>query len=61
MKNEECQVYDRKGKFRVGYSFVPFQQMGKLYSPEMALMSGTVFPELNITFEEYERGLFNGS
>lgn len=45
---------------RVGYAFVPNQRMEKLYSPSKAIRVGTVFPELDITMEEYERGLFNG-
>lgn len=46
--------------FRVGYAFVPVQRMSKVYSPQKALIEGTIFPELNITIAEYERGLFNG-
>ena len=49
-----------KMKSRVGYSFVPIQRMDKVYSPSKALMAGTIFPELNITIDEYERGLYNG-
>ena len=45
---------------RVGYAFVPDQRMERVYSPADALKNGTVFPELNITLEEYERGLYNG-
>ncbi len=45
---------------RVGYSYVPFQRMDKVYSPNKALKAGTIFPELNITIDEYERGLYNG-
>ncbi len=45
---------------RVGYSFVPMQIMDKVYSPNKAMKVGTIFPELNITIDEYERGLFNG-
>lgn len=44
----------------VGYAFVPVQKMEKVYSPNKALRAGTIFPELNITIDEYERGLFNG-
>ncbi len=61
MQNEICCMADTKVKKRVGYAYVPFQEMGKLYSPDMAMMCGTVFPELNLTIEEYERGLYNGS
>ena len=43
-----------------GYNYVPFQRMEKVYPPNKALKAGTIFPELNITLEEYERGLFNG-
>lgn len=43
-----------------GYSYVPFQRMEKVYPPNKALKAGTIFPELNITIEEYERGLYNG-
>ena len=41
-------------KKKAGYAYAPFQRLGKLYDP------GTVFPELNITLDEYERGLYNG-
>lgn len=44
----------------VGYAYVPNQVMDKVYSPNKALCAGTIFPELDITIEEYERGLFNG-
>ena len=44
----------------VGYTYVPWQRMEKVYPPNKALNAGTIFPELNITLEEYERGLFNG-
>lgn len=43
-----------------GYAYVSFQRMEKVYSPNKALQVGTIFPELNITIDEYERGLFNG-
>ena len=46
---------------RLGYAYVPFQEcVGKVYSPERALKEGTIFPELNITIGEYERGLYDG-
>lgn len=45
---------------RVGYAYVPIQRLEKIYSPGKALRVGTVFPELDITLEEYERGIFNG-
>lgn len=43
-----------------GYAYVPVQRMEKVYSPNKALKAGTIFPELNITIDEYERGLYNG-
>lgn len=45
---------------RPGYAYVPVQRMEKVYSPGKAIKAGTIFPELNITMEEYERGLYNG-
>ena len=52
---------DRYDQFkRLGFAFVPVQKMDKVYSPNVALKQGTIFPELNITIDEYERGLYNG-
>lgn len=46
---------------RLGYGYVPFQKgIGKVYSPQKAITVGTIFPELNITIGEYERGLYDG-
>lgn len=45
---------------RPGYTYVPVQRMEKVYAPNKAMRAGTIFPELNITIDEYERGLFNG-
>lgn len=53
-----CEHDDRR---RVGYGYIPFQRLGKLYDPETALRMGTIFPELNITIDEYERGIYNGT
>lgn len=47
-------------KKRIGYAYVPFQRLGKLYDLETAMRAGTIFPELNIMIDEYERGLYNG-
>lgn len=45
----------------LGYGFVAMQGcISKVYSPQKALMVGTIFPELNITINEYERGLYDG-
>lgn len=43
---------------KVGYAYVPVQKAGELYPPKKALMRGTIFPELDISAEEYERGLY---
>ena len=43
-----------------GYVYAPIQRMDKVYPPNKALKAGTIFPELNITLDEYERGLYNG-
>ena len=40
---------------KVGYAFVPMQVIGESYSPAKALVRGTIFPELDITMEEYGR------
>lgn len=45
---------------RVGYAYVPIQRLEKIYSPCKALKVGTVFPELDITMDEYERGIYDG-
>lgn len=37
----------------VGYAYVPIQLFGETYSPETGLQNGTVFPELNLTIDEY--------
>ncbi|MCM1054367.1 MAG: spore coat associated protein CotJA [Bacteroides sp.] len=45
----------------LGYVFAAMQNgIGKVYSPQKALSVGTIFPELNITINEYERGLWDG-
>ena len=50
----------KKNPKRPGYAYVPFQRMEKVYSPSKAIKVGTIFPELNIPMEDYQRGLFNG-
>ena len=59
MDREEF-VCDKPEKRKPGYAYVPFQRLGKLYDPETAMRAGTIFPDLNITIDEYERGLYNG-
>ncbi|MBQ8791093.1 MAG: spore coat associated protein CotJA [Ruminiclostridium sp.] len=58
---EECSIPIPRIVHRVGYAHVPYQKLGKLYSPEKAMISGTIFPELDLKIDEYERGLYNGS
>ena len=36
----------------VAMAYIPFQQFGKLYSPEKALDAGTLFPDLDKPFLE---------
>ncbi len=40
-----------------GYAFVPPQKTFDTYTPEEALESGTLFPELNLTMCEYLQGV----
>lgn len=37
----------------VGYGFVPVQQLNCVYETDTALDSGTLFPELDLTIDEY--------
>ncbi len=61
MQNVQDSNCGEKIKPRLGYSYVPFQRgIGKVYSPQKAIAVGTIFPELNITIGEYERGLYDG-
>ena len=62
MNYSECDRNDKSDvvKERVGYAYVPFQRLGRVYTPEKAMIQGTVFPELDITIGEYERGLYDG-
>ena len=53
----ECEN-DRK---RVGYAYIPYQKrLGQVYSPQKAIMQGTIFPELDHPIGVYERGLCDG-
>ena len=38
----------------VTMAYVPYQNAGKLYSPEHAIQQGTLFPELNKPFKAYK-------
>ncbi|MGN0181792.1 MAG: spore coat associated protein CotJA [Candidatus Ornithomonoglobus sp.] len=37
----------------IGYGYVPVQELNELYDVDSALMRGSMFPELDITIEEY--------
>lgn len=37
----------------VGYGYVPPQQLGTVFCAEDALKSGSLFPELVLTIDEY--------
>lgn len=37
----------------VGYAYVPYQQLNKVYTPEDSLQNGSLFPELVLTICEY--------
>lgn len=50
----------------VGYAYVPIQYLDKTYSACDSLKNGTLFPELNLSIEEYgcvckkTGGIYNG-
>ena len=62
MNNNDCtrpKIPDT-GCGNVGYAYVPFQKLGRVYTPERAMQQGTIFPELDLGIGEYERGLYDG-
>lgn len=62
MNYNDCKKHkwDDEGMKRVGYAYVPIQHLDKVYAPDKALWRGTIFPELDISINEYERGLYDG-
>ncbi|MCM1106631.1 MAG: spore coat associated protein CotJA [Blautia sp.] len=40
----------------VGMAYVPWQTFGQTYDPKRALMTGTIFPELDMPFTGRCRG-----
>lgn len=38
---------------RIGYAFVPLQELGSTYEPCKALEQGSLFPELDLNICEY--------
>ena len=45
---------------KIGYGWVPMQQLGTVYSYEDALKYGTLFPELNLPLGVYGKKAFGG-
>lgn len=62
MNSYDCKNYAKSDTVmkKVGYAYVPVQKLDKVYPPDKALRSGTIFPELDISLSEYERGLYDG-
>ena len=61
MNNNVCAGNDtREMTGKVGYAYVPYQKLSKVYTPERAMQQGTIFPELDLGIGEYERGLYDG-
>lgn len=62
MNNNECTRPEMPDTScgNVGYAYVPFQKLGRVYTPERAMQQGTIFPELDLGLGEYERGLYDG-
>ena len=44
---------------RLGYAFVPVQTLDKVWTPEEALLRGSLFPELYLPFGVYGGGVLN--
>lgn len=42
-----------KGCGCVGYAYVPIQYLNEIYSACEGLQNGTIFPELNLSIDEY--------
>ena len=62
MNNCECADKDMSGFVteRVGYAYVPYQKLNRVYTPERAITQGTIFPELDLGIGDYERGIYDG-
>lgn len=58
--DNKCHNRSQEMTRRVGYAYVPVQKLNKLYTPCKALAQGTIFPELDITLDEYQRGIYCG-
>ena len=51
LKNSAFFIRPIPEKTREAMAYIPFQNAGELYSPEQAICSGTLFPELDLPFE----------
>lgn len=62
MNRNDCEKHEMQecNHSKVGYAYVPFQRLGRVYTPEKAMAQGTIFPELDISIGEYERGIYDG-
>ncbi|MTI67859.1 MAG: spore coat associated protein CotJA [Firmicutes bacterium] len=40
-----------ESKYKLAHAYVPFQVMGRVYSPDKALCKGTLFPELYMPYK----------
>ena len=49
--NNYCSMRENCGC--VGYAYVPVQTIADIYDVSCALNEGTIFPELNLTIDEY--------
>lgn len=58
---QECMPieYPTFGDFQVGYSYVPYQVLGELYTVEKGFSRGTIFPELDLPYGVYGNNFKN--
>lgn len=49
----DCDCKPNKDCGCVGYAYVPIQMLNNVYQPCEGLKHGTIFPELNLSIEEY--------
>ncbi len=55
INNKPCPCPDAEDMYCgcVGYAYVPIQMLKTVYDPSKALCQGTIFPELDLSIEEY--------
>ena len=50
-EKDMCSMADRRDdKFPIAMAYVRWQEFGNVYQPEMALVRGTLYPELDKPF-----------